>query len=277
MNAKDLYLDLLKRALTCSIYKDELEVEKVALQNWRDTPPLRRLAKGLVLGLLNKTRYRLVSEVRAHPLVCEEGYGYLFPAHTMVGFKRIDNMRLCVERVLADKVPGDLLEAGVWRGGAAIYMKGVLKAHGVSDRRVWVADSFEGLPPPDEKYPADAGTVWHERDNLKVSLEKVKKNFEAYGLLDDKVLFLKGFFDQTLPKAPVERLAILRMDADMYGSTMDIFNNLYDKLSVGGYIIIDDYHLTGCSKAVHDFRKSRGIEDEMIKIDWGSVYWRRSK
>jgi hypothetical protein len=105
----------------------------------------------------------------------------------------------------------------------------------------------------------------------------VKRNFERYDLLDDQVRFLQGWFSETLPKAPIERLAVLRLDGDLYESTTDALVNLYDRLSPGGYVIVDDFCIPACRQAVHDFRQTRGIQDEIIQIDWTGVYWRRSK
>src|SRR5467141_1354915 len=91
---------------------------------------------------------------------------------TMVGKARLDNLQRCIETVVSEGIPGDLIETGVWRGGAAIFMRAVLHVHGVTDRVVWVADSFEGLPPPNaEKYPADAANRLHEVMHLAVSVE----------------------------------------------------------------------------------------------------------
>jgi hypothetical protein len=156
-------------------------------------------------------------------------------------------------------------------------MRAVLKAHGVKDRTVWVADSFEGLPPPNpEKYPADAGMTLHEATFFAVSLETVKNNFSRYGLLDDQVKFLKGWFKDTLPSAPIEKLAVLRLDGDLYESTMDALVHLYPKLSPGGYIIVDDYGTVfPCKKAVSDYRKKHNITEPIIKIDWAGAYWQK--
>lgn len=208
-----------------------------------------------------------------------EGRVWPSAAHTMIGLKRLDNIQSCVESVLADGVPGDLIETGVWRGGATIFMRAVLKAYGVQDRNVWVADSFEGLPPPDaEKYPQDAGDRHHTARELAISLEQVKSNFERYGLLDGQVRFLKGWFRDTLPTAPIEKLAVARLDGDMYESTMDALVNLYPKLSVGGYLIVDDYGaVPACRQAVHDYREAHGISEELVDIDWTGVYWRRAR
>jgi O-methyltransferase len=187
------------------------------------------------------------------------------------------NLRFCVERIIADRVPGDLIETGVWRGGASIFMRGILAAYGVTDRRVWVADSFEGLPKPDPRYAADAGDPHHTfKSLLAVSLDDVRANFEKYGLLDDQVRFLKGWFRDTLPLAPIERLAVLRLDGDMYGSTIEALEPLYPKLSRGGYLIVDDYALSGARKAVEDYRAANGITDPVNEIDWTGAFWRKS-
>lgn len=195
---------------------------------------------------------------------------------TMIGLRRLENIQACVESVLRSRVPGDLIETGAWRGGACIFMRGLLAAYGVTDRRVFVADSFEGLPRPDsDRYPADAGDQHHKHTFLAVHLEEVKANFTRYALLDDQVVFLKGWFDNTLPSAPINRIAVLRLDGDMYGSTMVALDSLYDKLSPGGFCIIDDFHLPGCRQAVEDYRRKQGITAPMIAIDWAGRYWQK--
>lgn len=199
-------------------------------------------------------------------------------AHTLIGPERLDNLQFCVEDTLVNNVPGDLIETGVWRGGATIFMRAILKAYGVVDRRIWVADSFEGFPPPDaEKYPHDAGDRSYTVKPKHIpSLDQVKANFERYQLLDDQVRFLKGWFRDTLPEAPIEGLAVARLDGDMYESTMDALVNLYPKLSVGGYLIVDDYGcFAACRQAVQDYREAHGITEDIQSIDWTGVYWQR--
>lgn len=208
----------------------------------------------------------------------DRGLDWPSRAHTMIGTKRMANLRSAVETVIAERVPGDLIEAGVWRGGACIFMRAILAAYEETGRRVWVADSFAGVPPPDRaRYPADARERFHEFPDLAVSLEAVKANFAKYGLLDDRVSFLKGWFKDTLPGAPIEKLAVLRVDGDLYESTMDALVHLYDKLSVGGFAIVDDYGMVeACRKATDDFRASRGIPDPLQPIDGVGVFWRKS-
>jgi len=200
-------------------------------------------------------------------------------AQTMVGIKRLNNIQYCIEQILKNDVAGDLIETGVWRGGSTIFMRAVLHAHEVATRIVWVADSFEGLPEPDEsRYPADKGDVYHEYDELSVSIDEVKKNFSKYGMLDNQVRFLKGWFRETLPTAPIEKLALLRLDGDMYESTMDALVHLYPKLSVGGYVIVDDYYwIEACRKAVTDYRLEHQIEEKIKRVDWTAIYWKKMK
>ena len=103
----------------------------------------------------------------------------------------------------------------------------------------------------------------------------MKNNFRKYDLLDERVQFLKGWFKDTLPTAPIEKLAILRLDGDLYESTMDSLTNLYHRVSQGGFIIIDDYVLPTCEAAVTDFRKATNIQEPLVRIDNYAVYWRK--
>ncbi len=207
----------------------------------------------------------------------ESGMDWPSTAHTMIGVKRLANLRSLTEQLIKTGVPGDFIETGVWRGGACIMVRAVLKAYDVHDRRVWVADSFEGLPPPNpDQYPQDKGSDYHTYSELAVSVEELRNNFRKYGLLDDQVVFLKGWFDDTLPSAPVERLALIRLDGDMYQSIIVPLRTLYNKLSDGGYVIVDDYHLIEQTRtAVHDFVAEQGISPQFFEVDGNCVYWQK--
>ena len=197
-------------------------------------------------------------------------------ALSMIGNKRLDQLQMCVETVLDERVPGDLVECGVWRGGASLLMAGILASRGAADRTVWLADSFAGLPDPDPELDSPLEVETMNAEGLAVPLAEVKASFERYGLLDEHVRFLEGWFSDTLASAPIERIAVLRLDGDLYHSTMDALTSLYAKVSPGGFVIIDDYGaVPSCVQAVHDFRSSHGIETAMIKIDWTGVYWRK--
>jgi O-methyltransferase len=215
---------------------------------------------------------------RVKPSVRQEGHDWPSEAETMVGILRLDNLQRCVLSVLDAGVPGDLIETGVWRGGATILMRAILKVRGITDRVVWAADSFQGLPKPDPgRYPLDTNDEHWTHGTLAVGIDEVKSNFAKYRLLDDQVRFLPGWFRDTLFRAPIDKLAVLRLDGDIYESTMVALEALYPKLSVGGYAIIDDYNaVAGCRAAVHDYRDRLGITDEIQSIDWSGVFWQKS-
>ncbi len=271
MNSTDLYLDLMKRCLSFSIWGEvpkQVELDQL--------PIAQRTAWRALLAVGDgKQTLRLMRNIEFDPKLRLEGLDHPSMAHTMIGLKRLDNLQFCVEEALKNNVPGDLMETGVWRGGSTIFMRAILKAHQITNRKVWVADSFQGLPEPDEtRYPADKGDELHLLSHLAVSVEQVKQNFDRYGLLDDQVEFLPGWFRDSLPNAPVKQLAVLRLDGDMYESTMDALTHLYPKLSSGGYLIVDDYgYLESCRQAVHDYREAHNITAPIHQVDWTGVYW----
>jgi O-methyltransferase len=205
------------------------------------------------------------------------GHDWPSLAQTMIGTMRMRNLRHLCEEAIFNEIPGDFVETGVWRGGACIYMRGILNAYGETGRRVFAADSFKGLPPPDAEFPADAGDTLHTRNQPAVSRAEVEENFRRYGLLDDKVVFLEGWFKDTLPNAPIDKIAVLRLDGDMYESTIQALDSLYHKVSPGGAVIIDDYLLKACAEAVTDFRDKHGIVAPLIPIDTYAVWWRRDR
>lgn len=205
-------------------------------------------------------------------------------AISMLPLRRLDHLQACIEDVLRCGTPGDLIETGVWRGGATILMRAVLAVHGDRDRNVWVADSFQGLPAPDPvRLPKEArahdGPVLRDAfRHFAVGIEEVQANFQRFGLLDEQVRFLPGWFADTLPAAPIDRLAILRLDGDYHDSTRDALVHLYDRVAIGGYVIVDDYgedDWTECRRAVDDFRRARGITDRLQQVDRRCWFWQR--
>ncbi|MBA3727545.1 MAG: class I SAM-dependent methyltransferase [Armatimonadetes bacterium] len=242
---RDLYLDLLVKCLSNLIY---------------GPPPLDPWNDGLFRANARPGRDR-------HSLV-----------HTMVGILRLENVRELVQRAIDLAVPGDFIETGVWRGGCCILMRGVLAANLIDNRKVYVADSFAGLPPPNaDLFPQDAGDILHTIPELSVSLDEVKTNFARYSLLDEQVVFTKGFFSDTLPSLEADPFAVIRLDGDMYESTYVALEALYPKLSLGGFIIIDDYGATEqCRKAVTDYRAKFDIGDKLQQVDWTAVYWQKA-
>ncbi len=266
------YLDLLQRVLTREISPERF---RPLLPSRR--PVRQKVARAIVRWLLGR-KTTVAESVRFDPQARLEGRDWPADAETMVGSLRLAQLRLAVETVVAERIPGDLIETGVWRGGSCILMKAVLSALGDQARTVWLADSFQGLPKPEpDKFPADAEDRHWMWDDLRISEATVRGNFSRYGLLDERVRFLVGWFQDTLPTAPIERLAILRLDGDMYSSTMDAITALYPRLSQGGYCIVDDHGaVPACAQAIADFRSAQGIRDPLEKIDWTGVFWRKS-
>jgi Macrocin-O-methyltransferase (TylF) len=272
-----LYLDLMKRCVPASIYDENAWYVLGTLD--RNQRSARGFLKSLAVKFAGTAGFLLVKPNRPKD-TSKANWGLL--NYTMIGMPRLNNIQHCIEDVLRNNIEGDFIETGVWRGGATIFMRAVLKAHGVTNRVVWVADSFEGLPrytKDQTSYDGDTKVNVSAMNDaghfaLAVSLDQVKENFSKFGLLDDQVRFLKGWFSDTLPTAPIKKLSILRLDGDMYQSTMDAFNSLYTKVSKGGYVIVDDYNAwPHCRQAVDDFRRSHKIDNALIKIDDHAVYW----
>jgi O-methyltransferase len=281
------YLDLLKRCLTASLYDEsawtslETHVQRflgVHVRSGRAPRWLRALGAPLaqlsaVVGAAGRVPGRSLRLVCATPFDERrraEGRDWPLFGYTMVGHARLDHVQACIEDVVRNGVPGDLVETGVWRGGTVIFMRAVLKVLGVTDRTVWACDSFDGLPAPETAAEPDLSRV----EVLKVSLERVVENFRRFDLLDDRVKFLRGWFAETLPSAPIGPIAVLRLDGDLYRSTWDALDALYDRVSDGGYVIVDDYHSwPSCRQAVTDFLARRRLAPALRDVDWTAVYW----
>jgi len=267
----DLYLDLLARCLTRDLFLDE-EVRNVDLRQWPGGEPT---------GLRDLLREQGWRVVRSGADRATRAVGNDWPPHaeTMVGLARLDNVRALTTTALADGVPGDLVETGVWRGGTAIYLRAVLAAAGDADRTVVACDSFAGLPEADaERFPMDVPLRLHEHAQLAVGLDAVKANFARYGLLDEQVRFVPGWFRDTLPKLATEldAIAVLRLDGDMYESTIDALTHLEPLVSPGGFVIVDDYGgIEACRQAVTDHRTAHGITAEVHPVDWTAVWWQK--
>ena len=261
-DARSSYLDLMRRQLTRYGMRERMP------EQWS-------FRRRLFVKTVNVVQPMLMGSSPSGVRKRDLGQDWPPEAETMIGMQRLTSLQHCVETVLAEDIPGDLVECGVWRGGACILMRAVLAAYGDETRCVWLADSFEGLPRPDAaNYEADKG---HKlalfAPITAVSETEVRANFERYGLLDDQVRFLPGWFKDTLPDAPIDRIAVLRLDGDLYESTIQALDALYPRLSPGGSRIIDDYNLEPCRQAVTDYRAKHGISAEIVDIDgqWCAV------
>ena len=266
-DVRSMYLELLRRNLTRYGVDEIVPVQPT--QHPFFSPLLRALAKRNIL---------LARERPFDKRKRDLGLDWPAQAETMIGMTRLLSLQRCVEKVIDEDIAGDLVECGVWRGGACILMRAILSAYGDEKRSVWLADSFLGVPPPDaENYGADRGIRLDlNADILAVSEADVKKNFERYGLLDERVRFLPGWFKDSLPGAPIDQIALLRLDGDLYESTIQALDALYPRLSNGGFCIVDDYHnIDACSQAVTDYRERHQITAEIKDIDGSGVFWRK--
>ena len=276
-SAVQLYLELLKKTILFEIWLEYEPYLPASLHISKDLS-YEPVTVPLPLFIKRYAENHNLKIVKPNILKSERQDGTDWPraAHSMIGRERMNQLHQAMETVVRENIEGDFIETGVWRGGSCIFMNGFLQANNITNRNVWVADSFEGLPAPNiEQYPQDYDDYLHTFDYLRVSLEQVQENFNKYNLLNDQVKFLKGWFKDTLPRAPIEKIAIARLDGDMYESTTDGLVNLYDKVSKGGYIIIDDYGLPPCAEAVTDFRHQRNLTAPITKIDVFGVYWRK--
>lgn len=189
------------------------------------------------------------------------------------GLTNIENLLRIVE---FEGVVGDFVETGVWKGGAVIFAKYIINKLGLNSK-VYVCDSFRGLPKPNPKYTADKGDIHHTVSHLNIPKSVVEDNFKRYDLLDDNVVFVEGWFSDTMPelKKQIDKISILRLDGDMYESTIVVLENLYDLVSDGGYIIIDDFSLDGARQATIDFRAKYDITSPLIKVNHTIFYWKK--
>lgn len=252
---------------------------------------LERLAQ-FVTGWMPQSELSLAPAIGAGPLRAgtfnekKRGVGEDWPLFgwTMTGSARIASVNKLLEDCIRQAVPGDVLEAGVWRGGMSAYIRGVLRAHGATNRASWLCDSFSGLPPTtSDIMGVEGGRHWDNTPYLEVSTKEVAEHIVLSGVADKNIIFAKGFFNDTMPpirkmlnaRAKDTKFAIMRLDGDMYKSTVDVMYNLYDRLSVGGYLIMDDWNGFESKTACTDFFAAHNHHPAVIQVDRSSAYWQK--
>lgn len=204
-------------------------------------------------------------------------------SYSLVGWQGMEATYECTKRALTEQVPGDLVECGVAQGGSALLIALVSKRFAAGARRLWLFDSYEGLPDPTAEDYQDGKTGAHIRPLPKGSclgtIEEVSRLlFQEHGLNPSGIHLVKGWFQDTLPKvkAEIPSIAVLRLDGDWYESTKTCLEHLFDKVSEEGYVILDDYFSCfGCKRATHEFLQSRGKSYEIVPDGRGGAYFRK--
>ena len=241
--ARDAYLDLIKRSISNYLYLggDKSLDEFVASTHYD----------------LAASRWTI--EAASRPM-------------TLLTKAQLDLIEDCVLRLEHESVPGDYIEAGVWRGGAIVMIRALVGAYGIENRQIIAADSFDGIP-TNRHFSGDPVDAW--RDRWAASFEEVSACIRRFGLLDDRIEFVRGLFSETLPTLSDRRFALVRLDSDSYESTACSLDYLYPLLSEGGIVIVDDWHLPGCRRAVIEFRARHEIPGS-ISLHAGNAVWTKS-
>ena len=204
------------------------------------------------------------------------GTDWTYFGMTMTGSARLHLLLSLLRKVFESDVAGVFVETGVWRGGSSILAQGAVMAYNQSHRHIVVCDSFRGLPPGKNKHHVgDVG--WDMTSYLEVSDLEVASNFQKFNLLAPNVIFAKGFFNYSMPilRSQIQNISILRLDGDMYKSTVDVLYHLYDKVSIGGYVIVDDWFGFPAKQACEDFFQAHNFRPVVIPVDSSSVFWQK--
>lgn len=169
----------------------------------------------------------------------------------------------------AAMLDGDIVECGSYNGGSGAIMARA------SQKKIWMFDSFEGLPPP-TKEDGESTIARYYRGWDRGSVEKVHRAFSMLGISDQNYICIKGWFQDTLPRSSITKIALLHIDADWYESVRFVLEQLYEKVQPGGYVVVDDYgHWEGCKKAIDEFIALRPQGVNLVPIDHEAVYFRK--
>jgi len=254
------YFDLLKKSITNFLYRD--------INDW---------AEQMISASGNPSVCQDSSACESEWDISQgasgfDGHSVPEEGHSVMRLGSLTHIQFIVEDVLTQGIPGDLLEAGCYRGGNSVLMRALLEDDDSGQRIVWVADSFQGIPLPisEKGKRVDETRNWKSRYN--VSQHFVESVFRRYGYLDQKTKFLPGFFNETLPSSGISHLAMIHIDVDAYDSTMDVLESMYPKLSVGGYVVIDDFHLNAVRTAITEYRSKHKIVEPILPVPSDYVF-----
>lgn len=197
-------------------------------------------------------------------------------SYTMTSVERGFSLFKAVEYIVKNNIPGDLVECGVWKGGSCMLIAKALNLFGDSDRKIYLYDTYEGMPEPTEedviswngrsvleKWEEDKSGTKDNFGSWAVGLEEVKVNVLGTGYPENKFVFVPGDVAHTLKDIKPDKISLLRLDTDWYASTVEELETLYPLLVEKGVLIIDDYgHFDGARKAVDEY-----FEDSPILLN----------
>jgi hypothetical protein len=232
------------------------------------------MIKRFVLSAIDRLGYTLSKKSDPIPDLRESAFRELYrfcQPYTMTSVERMYALYTAVNHVLDNGIEGDFVECGVWRGGSAMLMAKILVDRGVTDRRVWLYDTFEGMTAPGAYDTSFAGEAAVARDGwCEADIDDVTRNLRLTGIPESQRVLVKGKVEDTLPgEMPDGPIAVLRLDTDWYESTKHELNVLYPKLTGNGVLIIDDYgHWQGCRKAVDEYVREHGLPLMLTRVDY---------
>ncbi len=257
------YLNLLKSALLDELYlENDVRLEYLADCIEHQRTPDRAKLRDPVRQMKHET-LQMENSRRAGALPGYPKGASLLP-YTEMGRTRLEALERCLDTARRNGAAGQLVDCGTGRGGAAIFMRGYLDAHDLGDRDVWVADTFRV-----SEHEA-AGLL-----DLSADLNIVRDGFRRFDLLDDRVHFLQGPYRETLPRAPVDEVALLRVGGGLGAASRDVLDALYGKVAAGGVVVVDEYADERCQRAVDDFRATHGLGQHVERIDWSGIWWQK--
>jgi O-methyltransferase len=198
------------------------------------------------------------------------------PWYTMVSTARLENLYERVREAEKMGIAGDIVECGCWHGGSGAVM-GAASLDAGGQRTAWLFDSFQGLPPPGDKDGQREHDFYFD-GWCKGDTDKVRAIFRRVGFPLEHLKIVPGWFQDTLPYVPVQQIAVLHVDADWYESVKLVLETLYDRVTIGGFVVIDDYFIwPGCKQAVDEFRAARGIHAPLHSVTNTAAYFQKER
>ncbi|NLD76560.1 MAG: hypothetical protein GX643_07815, partial [Acidimicrobiales bacterium] len=264
------YLGTVKSALLNEHYlEDEARLAHLAARIDAGRPPDARILRDPARQ--DPDHWPRLARERLGPAGPDDHKGRSFVPYTDMGRARLDEIHGRLEVVKAEGVPGDLVDIGVGRGGGGIFFRAWLDAYGIEDRRVWLVDQFRGAP------EGLKSSKWTARGvaGFRGDLNMVRDGFSRFDLLDGKVKFLSGDPAASLVDAEISEIALLRIGPDLGEASRAVLEAVYDRVPVGGFVVVDAHEDSTTRKAVEAFRLDRGLDQPYERRDHGLAVWRK--